>query len=70
MNISWVLVENYSKELEDCTEMWPAKWMSKAHSVTWFLLMALFPVCLMVALYIRVVYTLWFKVEEPRQQQV
>ena len=70
MNIPWILVVNYSKELRACTDFWPEKWMSKAYSMAVFLLESFFPVSLMAALYIRVVYTLWFKRGEPSQQQV
>ena len=65
-----VLFGNFSKELGACSEMWPVKGMSKVYSMTWFLLMAFFPVSLMAAVYIRVVYTLWFKRGEPTHQQV
>ena len=34
--------------------------MGKTYTLIWFLLLAVFPVVLMAALYSRVVYTLWF----------
>ena len=70
LNIPWILLENYSEELGACSGTWPAKWMIKAYSMTWFLLMGFLPVSLMAALYIRVVYALWFKRGEHSQQQV
>ena len=70
LNIPWVLLKNYSKELGACSGMWPAKWMSRAYSVIWFLLMGFFPAFLTAAVYIQVVYTLLFKRGKPSQQQV
>ena len=70
MFIPWVLALNVVKDSGECSEVWPEKWMSKAYSMTWFLLGSFFPVSLMAALYIRVIYTLWFKHGEPSQQQV
>ena len=43
-----------------CTWKWPEKWMRKAYSVLWLVFVVL-PLVLMVRLYSRVVYTLWFK---------
>ena len=70
MNIPWFLALNFVKEMGECRDMWPAKWMGKAYSITWFLFGSFCPISLMAALYIRVVYTLWFKRGEASQQQV
>ena len=73
-----VIPEFLTKDFDDnthwCTAIWPKEWMSKAFSLTWFLVMALFPVSLMVVLYSRIIYELWYKREESDgindQQQV
>ena len=70
MYIPWFLALNFVKEMGECRDMWPAKWMGKAYSITWFLFGSFCPISLMAALYIRVVYTLWFKRGEASQQQV
>lgn len=54
------LVAEFDTKVGFCTWKWPDKWMRKAYSVLWVLFVAL-PLALMVRLYSRVVYTLWFK---------
>ena len=54
------LVAKFDKEKGFCTWKWPEKWIRKAYSVVWFAFVVL-PLLLMVTLYSRVVYTLWFK---------
>ncbi len=49
-----------------CLSIWPERWMEKAYGVTWFLVVAL-PLSLMVGLYSRIVYALWFKRNEDNQ---
>lgn len=61
MNTPEFLVKNYEKKQDFCTQTWPDEWMGKAYGVTWWLVLGVFPVLLMAALYSRVVYTLWFK---------
>ncbi|KAL9957299.1 hypothetical protein ACROYT_G038918 [Oculina patagonica] len=75
MNTPEFLVKNYDKEQDFCTQFWPDEWMGKAYGVAWWLVLGVFPVILMAALYSRVVYTLWFKREgsnetNTRQQGV
>ena len=41
-------------------DTWPENWMKKAFNVTWDIVIGL-PLALMILLYSRVVYTLWFK---------
>ncbi|KAL9957300.1 hypothetical protein ACROYT_G038919 [Oculina patagonica] len=47
--------------IASCLEKWPEEWMGKAFSMTWFLTFGAFPIMMMIALYSRVVYSLWFK---------
>lgn len=54
------LVVKFDKEVNFCRWKWPEMWMRKAYSVVWFAFVLL-ALALMVALYSRVVYTLWFK---------
>ena len=69
IDLPMFLVRNFDKKANHCALMWSEKWMGKAYSLTWFLLMALLPVCVIVALYSRVVYTLWFKDAEPNESK-
>lgn len=59
------MVRTFDEELDSCTLIWPKEWMGKAHSVIWFLAVALFPVTFMAVLYSRVVHALWWKSAEP-----
>ena len=59
------MVRNFVKETNSCQLMWSEEWMGKAHSLIWFLAVALLPVLIMVVLYSRVVYTLWCKPADP-----
>ena len=59
------LVRNFDKNVDYCVHVWPEEWMGEAYSWIWFLVLALFPVTFMVALYSRVIYTLWFKSGKP-----
>ena len=59
------LVTNFDKKVHHCVDLWPEEWMGEACSWIWFLVLALLPVTFMVALYSRVVHTLWFKSGRP-----
>jgi len=64
LNIPGFLVKNFDEEARFCIRSYPKEWMGKAFTLTWFLVLGFLPVALMVALYVRVVYTLWFKGQE------
>ncbi|XP_068669948.1 neuropeptide Y receptor type 6-like isoform X1 [Montipora foliosa] len=66
------LVKDFDKERGLCVPMWPKDWTGIAYSLSWLLVLAVFPVSLMMVLYCRVIYTLWFKRSELilRQQGV
>ena len=49
-----------------CVYVWPENWMGKAYSWTWFVL-TVFSLALMIVLYCRIVYTLWFKSNDDNQ---
>lgn len=56
-----LLSSDYNKPLGICIMDFPDEWMGKAFSVVWFLVFGGFPIPLMLALYSKVVYKLWFK---------
>ena len=70
MNIPMFFFGEYDEEEHECTEVYPEEWIGKAYSVTWFLFTAFLPVSFMIALYTRVVYSLWFKHGQHKTQQV
>ena len=70
MNIPMFFFGEYDEEEDECTEVYPKEWIEKAYSVTWFLFTAFLPVSFMIALYTRVVYSLWFKHGQHKTQQV
>ena len=64
MMIPEFLTKDFDDNKHWCTAIYPKEWMPKAYSMTWFLVMALFPVSLMVVLYSRIISDLWCKREE------
>ncbi|KAL9957377.1 hypothetical protein ACROYT_G039008 [Oculina patagonica] len=70
LNIPQFLVLNLSEKNQtshNCTYMWPKKWMEKVYqTLKWNLLTAV-ALLVMVVLYSRVVYTLWFKHNDGNQ---
>ena len=73
MNIPGFLVKNYDEKARFCIRSYPEEWMGKAFTLTWFLVLGFLPVSLMVAVYARIVFTLWFKRPElnrPNSRQV
>ena len=62
LNIPLFLVVDTEKErdINFCVAIWPEGWMGEVYSWTW-LVLAILPLVLMIGLYSRVVYTLWFK---------
>ena len=49
-----------------CVDTWSEDWMSKAYTLAWDVVVFV-PLALMVGLYSRVVYTLWFKRDDDNQ---
>ncbi len=49
-----------TKSGNSCVELWPEGWMGKAYSGAWSVGVFL-PLILIIGLYSRVVYALWFK---------
>ena len=62
------LVQYFDSEVNYCIQVWPEQWMGKAYSFTWFTFTAFLPVSMMIFLYSRVVYTMWFNGVEPSQR--
>ena len=50
-----------------CVYVWPEAWMGKTYSWTLLVFQTLIPLPLMIAMYSRVVYTLWFKRNDHSQ---
>ena len=50
-----------------CVYVWPEAWMGKAYSWTLLVFQTLIPLPLMIVLYSRVVYTLWFRGNDDNQ---
>lgn len=61
INIPEFLVLDFKKVIASCILAWTEEWMGKAYSMLCFLVFGLLPIPLMVALYSKVVYSLWFK---------
>ena len=57
------MFRKFNKQWKYCINTWPEEWIGKAYSMSW-LILAVFTVALMVALYSRVVYSLWLKPTE------
>ena len=49
-----------------CVTNWPDDWMGMAYSVAWFVGVVI-PLVVMIVLYSRVVYALWFKGNDGKQ---
>ena len=48
-----------TKSGNSCVSIWPEDWMGKTYSVAWFVGVVI-PLVVMIGLYSRVVYALWF----------
>ena len=67
-NIPLFLVMDFRKKKNRtyCGEIFPERWMAMAYSLAWLFLIVL-SLVIMVVLYSRVVYTLWFKHDDENQ---
>lgn len=63
LNLPLFLTIFYDKKNNFCMEVWPKHpdWLAKAYSSVWFIVAGAVPITIMIILYSRVVYTLWFK---------
>ena len=69
-NLPLFITMQYNKEIDFCTEFWPATWMPRAYSVAWLVLFGALPIGLMAVLYCRVIRRLWIHPEKgPRVTQ-
>ena len=64
LNIPLFLIIDFDKHVDFCMEHWSSQWLSKAYSILWLFAAGIIPTMLMIVLYSRVVYSLWFKDEE------
>ena len=60
-NIPEFLTLDYNKKNGSCILAWPEEWMGKAYSMLCLFVLGLLPIPIMVTLYSKVVYSLWFK---------
>ena len=60
-NLPTFLVTKFDEKTGDCWRNWPKDWMGVANETSWLVLLACIPFALMIGLYSRVVYELWFK---------
>ncbi|XP_029191775.2 tachykinin-like peptides receptor 86C [Acropora millepora] len=70
LNIPLFLTVYFDEDTEFCHEYWPKKWLPIAYSLTWFFAAGIIPVKLMIVLYSKVVYRLWFKRQENGYRDV
>lgn len=68
LNIPQILVWKFDKKSNSCVFNWPEEWMRKAHLevLKWDILISL-TLLVMVVMYSRVIYTLWFKRNHDNQ---
>ena len=64
LNIPLFLIAYFDEDTKFCREYWPDLWLPRAYSLTWFFVGGIIPVTLMIVLYSKVVYRLWFKRQE------
>ena len=62
INIPCVMITKVDGTTGERRELWSKKWMGKTNSqLSWLLLVTCVPLTVMIGLYSRVVYKLWFK---------
>ncbi|KAL9957378.1 hypothetical protein ACROYT_G039009 [Oculina patagonica] len=66
-NIPQFLVLNFSETSHNCEYMWPEEWMVKVYQTLKWNLVTAVTLLVMVVLYSRIVYTLWFKSDDGNQ---
>ena len=61
------LVTNFEPKVDSCVEIFSERWMATGYSMTWLLVTTALPLAIMVVLYSRAAFTLWFKRNEANQ---
>lgn len=61
INIPCVMITEVHGTTGECRELWSKEWMGNTKSLSWLLLVTCVPLTVMIGLYSRVVYKLWFK---------
>ena len=61
INIPCVMITEVHGTTGECQELWSKEWMGKTKSLSWLSLATCVPLTVMIGLYSRVVYKLWFK---------
>ena len=65
-NFPLFVVRSYNDERKECFLNYPEEWMTKAREMAW-LFLTILPLGVMIGLYSRVLYILWFKSKEDSQ---
>ena len=60
-NLPLFFVIYYDKEKTFCLEAWPSAVYGKLNSILWLLIVGIIPAAIMISLYSKVVYRLWFQ---------
>ncbi|KAL9957376.1 hypothetical protein ACROYT_G039007 [Oculina patagonica] len=66
LNIPHFLALKFDNKSNSCLNIWPEKWMGKANVLAWEIVVVV-TMALMIMLYSKVVYTLWFKRNDKNQ---
>lgn len=61
INIPCVMITEVDGTIGECRELWSKEWMGKTRRLSWLLLVTCVPLTVMIGLYSRVVYKLWFQ---------
>ncbi|XP_031566403.1 pyroglutamylated RF-amide peptide receptor-like [Actinia tenebrosa] len=64
------LALDYDKETHLCMQIWSKKWFGSAYSTLCFIYFGVIPITIMLVLYSRVIYTLWFKQNQEQGTQL
>ncbi|XP_031573310.1 tachykinin-like peptides receptor 86C [Actinia tenebrosa] len=71
INLPLFFIRVYDKKDKLCVESWPKdkQWLAIAYSAVWFIAVGVVPIAVMVVVYSRVVYALWFKRSQQQGTQ-
>lgn len=63
LNAPLFVTITFDKKINFCVESWPKNqmWIGSAYGTLWFIAAGVLPITIMLILYSRVIYTLWFK---------
>lgn len=61
------LVIRFDLLISDCKWIWFEKWIGVVYDFVWFVLLVIIFLIVMIGLYLKVVYMLWFKCNEENE---